>query len=108
MLFFFKQIYRDPILCGEKVLNVHPDHRSHGLGSAVLAYLQCNFARVVESAVPFFERNGYTSIGVMKQGNRLNTQIMIKQSLMNLAGRVSRIFAYGDEENWQSSRPAST
>ncbi len=36
------------------VLNVLPEHRSHGLGSAILRYLQCNFARVVEGAIPFF------------------------------------------------------
>ncbi len=75
------------------VLNVHPRHRAHGLGTAVLAYLQCNFARVLESAIPFFERNGYTAIGEMKQGNALKTQIMVKKSLLDLAGRVSRVFA---------------
>ena len=45
------------------VLNVLPEHRSHGLGSAILRYLQCNFARVVEGAIPFFERNGVSVRG---------------------------------------------
>lgn len=74
------------------VINVLPTHRSHGLGSAVLTYLQCSFARVLESAIPFFERSGYTSVGELHQGNRLRTQVMIKQSLLALAGRVSRIY----------------
>ena len=88
------------------VLNVKPAHRSHGLGSAVLAYLQCNFARVLESAVPLFERNGYTAIGEMKQGNALKTQIMVKSSLLNLAGRISRVFR-DDKENRQAGGTAA-
>lgn len=74
------------------VLNVHPAHRSHGLGAALLRYLQCNFARVVESAVPFFERNGYQAVGAMHQGKSLRTQVMIKSDLIQLAGRVARIY----------------
>ena len=74
------------------VLNVVPSHRSHGLGAAILRYLQCNFARVLESAVPFFERNGYTSRGKMKTGKRLKTQVMVKSTLLTLAGRVAAIY----------------
>ena len=74
------------------VLNVVPSHRSHGLGAAVLRYLQCNFARVLESAVPFFERNGYTSRGKLKQGKTLKTQVMVKSTLLTLAGRVTAIY----------------
>lgn len=74
------------------VLNVLPEHRSHGLGSALLRYLQANFARVVESAVPFFERNGYTAVGAMKCGNSLNTQVMVKSSLIPLAGRLALLW----------------
>ena len=74
------------------VLNVAPEHRGHGLGAAVLRFLQCNFARVLESAVPFFESNGYTSRGKLKTGKRLKTQVMVKSSLLTLAGRVSKIF----------------
>ncbi len=54
------------------VLNIHPEHRGHGLGSALLWYLQCNFARVLESAIPFFERNGYQVVGSLKQGKSLS------------------------------------
>ncbi len=75
------------------VLNVLPQHRNHGIGSAMLRYLQCNFARVLESAVPFFERNGYKAIGQMKTGKRLRTQIMVKASLIPLAGRVAKMLS---------------
>jgi len=74
------------------VLNVLPAHRSHGLGAAIVRFLQCNFARVVESAVPWFERNGYVSRGALKQGRRLKTQVMVKSSLLTLAGRVTEIY----------------
>ena len=87
------------------VLNVEPAHRKHGLGSAILAYLQCNFARVLESAIPFFERNGYQSVGPMKSGNRYKTQVMVKSSLLPLAGRVARI--YGDFLTTKEKRPAA-
>lgn len=75
------------------VLNIHPEHRGHGLGSALLRYLQCNFARVLESAIPFFERNGYQVVGSLKQGKSLKTQVMIKSALIPLAGRVARLYA---------------
>ena len=74
------------------VLNVLPEHRSHGLGAAILRYLQCNFARVVESVVPWFERQGYVSRGKIKIGRRLKTQVMVKSSLLLLAGRVAAIY----------------
>jgi len=71
------------------VLNVHPAHRAHGLGKAIVDYLQCNFARVVKSAIPFFEKCGYKSIGKLKKGNRLYTQIMVRESLLSFAGRMA-------------------
>ena len=74
------------------VLNVEPHHRSHGLGTAILKYVQANFARVLESAVPFFERNGYICVGALKRGNSLNTQVMIKSSLIPLAGRIAKLY----------------
>ncbi len=70
------------------VLNVDPHHRSHGLGTAILRYTQASFARVLESAVPFFERNGYTSTGELHRGKALNTRVMILSSLIPLAGRL--------------------
>lgn len=78
------------------VLNVVPEHRSHGLGTAILRYVQANFARVLESALPFFQRNGYSPVGKLKRGNRLNTQVMIKSSLIPLAGRLTEIYAKRD------------
>jgi GNAT superfamily N-acetyltransferase len=76
------------------VLNVLPEHRSHGLGAAVVRYLQCNFARVVESAVPWFERQGYQRIGKTTRGKKLLTQVMVKASLIPLAGRIARILCH--------------
>jgi GNAT superfamily N-acetyltransferase len=73
------------------VLCVHPKFRNLGLGQSVLAYLAVNFARVIESAVPFFERCGYVSIGEMKQGKRWKTQIMVLASVRSLAGRVAQL-----------------
>lgn len=73
------------------VLNVHPSHRSHGLGAAFLAFMRPNFARVVEDAVPWFERQGYVAIGEPKRGRTLRTQIMVRGELPGLAGRVSRL-----------------
>lgn len=83
----------NPRLNSLLVLNVVPSHRSHGLGRAVVAYLQCNFARVLESAVPFFETCGYAPIGKLKRGNSLNTQVMVRRSLLTLAGRAGRLLA---------------
>ena len=74
------------------VLNVDSRHRSHGLGTAILRYVQANFARVLESAVPWFERNGYTCVGSLKRGDSLNTQVMIKSSLIPLAGRIAKLY----------------
>lgn len=71
------------------VLNVHPQHRGHGLGRAVVAYICPNFWRVVEHAVPFFEREGYTKLGHGHQGRKLITYIMAHKRVMNLAGRVA-------------------
>lgn len=75
------------------VLSVTASHQGHGMGSAVLKYLQANFARVVESAAAFFERNGYVKIGELKQGRKLRTQIMVRKDLIGLAGRIARIFS---------------
>jgi len=74
------------------VLNVLPAHRGHGLGRAIVSYLQCNFARVIEGVVPFFERCGYQAMGDMHQGKAFRTQVMIKSTLIPLAGRVARVY----------------
>lgn len=75
------------------VLNVKPVHRSHGLGAAILAYLQVNFARVIESAVPWFERQGYTVAGEPKQGNKFITRVMFKATLAQLSGRLAKVYS---------------
>lgn len=69
-------------------LNVHPDHRSHGLGAAIVSFLMPNFARVVEKRVEWFEKQGYVKIGKLKKGVSLNTQIMARAQLFKLAGRL--------------------
>ncbi len=77
-------------------LNVHPAHRSHGLGTAFLHYLRPNFARVIERNVPWFESRGYVPLGQMKQGKSLKTQIMVRGELIPLAGRLRAIFESGE------------
>jgi GNAT superfamily N-acetyltransferase len=76
------------------VLNVLPAHRGAGLGRKFVEFLRPNFARVVESAVPFFEGCGYKSIGKSKQGRTLKTQIMVRSELIGLAGRLQQ--THGD------------
>ena len=70
------------------VLNVVPAHRSHGLGSAVIRYIDVNFARVLESAIPFFERNGFQGMGKFHMGQRYRTRVMVKASLIGLVGKL--------------------
>jgi len=78
----------NPALNDLLVLNVLPAHRSHGMGARVLDYLQVNFARVIDSAVPWFERQGYVIAGEPNQGKRYITRVMVKKSLLSLAGRL--------------------
>ena len=73
-------------------LNVVPQHRGHGLGGAILRFLVPNFARVVESKVPWFEANGYRAIGKLKQGISLRTQVMARAELFGLAGKIKAAF----------------
>jgi len=75
------------------VLNVNPNHRDHGLGSFMIGYLMCNFARVITSAVPFFEKNGYKKLGVPFQGRKLQTWVMVRESLIELSGKMKRVYA---------------
>ncbi len=56
-----------------------------------MRYLQCNFARVIASAIPFFRKCGYQEVGALKAGKRYSTQVMVKSSLMPLAGRIARL-----------------
>ncbi|MGH9525657.1 MAG: hypothetical protein ACRD2F_03205 [Terriglobales bacterium] len=74
------------------VLNVHPRRRGGGLGAAFLDYLRPNFARVLLSAVPWFQRRGYTPLGDPKPGRRFSTQVMVRRELIALAGRAASGF----------------
>lgn len=75
------------------VLNVVPEHRAHGLGSAILNFLVPNFARVLEEKVEWFERRGYKRIGSLKRGISLNTQIMARIALFGLAGKLCKVWS---------------
>lgn len=72
-------------------------HRGTGLGSWAVDYLKANFVRAVEAAVPFFEVRGYTPIGTWKQGRSLRTRVLVRSSIIGLAGRLSRVLAGGRE-----------
>lgn len=73
------------------VLNVVPEHRSHGLGKVLIQFLKPTWVRSIDSAILFFNKVGYVSVGSMKKGRRFGTQIMVKRSLLTLSGRVIRI-----------------
>jgi len=75
------------------VMNVRPEHRSHGLGNAILDFLMPNFIRAVEDKVDWFEKRGYRSIGDLKRGRSLNTQVLARSALFDLAGKISRVFS---------------
>lgn len=73
------------------VLNVVPAYRGVGVGGAVVEFLRPNFVRALESRVKFFESLGYVSVGSLKIGRSLNTQIMVRRGLMELSGRLARV-----------------
>jgi hypothetical protein len=54
-------------------------------------YIKINWVRAVESAVPFFEKRGYTRVGEWKQGRTLRTGILVRTSLISLAGRLRKV-----------------
>lgn len=72
-------------------LNVIPNHRGHRCGQAIVNYLMPNFVRSIESKIKFFKNLGYISIGEIKKGISLNTQIMVRANLIKLAGRIKNI-----------------
>lgn len=75
------------------VLNVIPKFRSLGVGKYLIDFLKPNFARVVESACSWFERNGYKKIGDLKPGRSLNTQVMVRENIIGLSGRIRRVLS---------------
>jgi GNAT superfamily N-acetyltransferase len=72
-------------------LNIVPQHRGHGIGSAIVNFLMPNFARVVSDKVGWFEKRGYVKVGSEKMGRSLKTQIMVRRELLSLAGRLNRL-----------------
>ena len=73
-------------------LGVIREHQSHGLGKAITNFLAPNFVRVIGKNIPFFEALGYKSIGEPKQGIKLKTQLMVREKLLSLAGRLSSVW----------------
>jgi GNAT superfamily N-acetyltransferase len=89
-------------------LNVCPEHRSHGLGAAILQFLMPNFARVVENKIEWFERRGYKRIGSLKRGISLNTQLMARNALFDLAGNLRRAWGLPSNEKLSDRRGAGS
>lgn len=85
-------------------LNVLPHHRSHGLGTAIVQFLMPNFVRAIETKVPYFQKLGYRPIGPLKRGISLNTQIMARAALFDLAGKLARVWGTAAER--ESAPPA--
>jgi hypothetical protein len=77
-------------------LNVIPSHRGHGLGAAIVRFLIPNFVRAIETKVKWFEKLGYKRIGKMKKGISLNTQVLARAALFDLAGNLQK--AWGRED----------
>ena len=63
--------------------------QGEGIGGRVLEYIRPNWARVVESKVPWFERHGYERVGRITQGKTLRTQVMVRRGLRSLGERVA-------------------
>lgn len=87
----------NPRLSSLGALAVAREHRGHGLGKAIVEFLQPNFVRAIEDKVPFFEKLGFVPVGAMKQGIRLNVQVMCRKSLFGLAGRLKNHLAASSE-----------
>jgi len=73
-------------------LNVHPSHRGHGLGSAIVRFLVPNFIRAIDDKVPYFQRLGYVPVGKPHKGISRLTQLMVRECLIGLAGKVAKAF----------------
>jgi GNAT superfamily N-acetyltransferase len=71
-------------------LNVRKEHRGHGLGASIVNFLMPNFVRAIESKVEWFEGIGYKCVGELKWGISLNTQVMARAALFDLAGKLRK------------------
>jgi hypothetical protein len=81
--------------------------RGRGVGGWVVDYLVPNFVRAAEPAVPFFAARGYTPIGDWLAGRKLRTRVMVRSSLIGLAGRLREVFGDGEETDGAEERPAA-
>lgn len=88
-------------------LNVHPEHRGHGLGAAVIQFLRPNFARVIDTKVDWFTTRGYLPVGAPKQGRTHQTQVMVRSELRELSGRVSQLVGDRCRCSEQAKLPAA-
>jgi len=66
-----------------------PEYRGRGLFRGIFDFAQCSWVRSIGQFVPLFENLDYVSVGTPKQGRKFLTQIMVKKSVKNLAGRLS-------------------
>jgi GNAT superfamily N-acetyltransferase len=71
-------------------LGIVPEHRSHGLGTAIFNFLVPNFVRVVEHNVPWVAHLGYRAVGKLKRGVKFNTQVMVREALFDLADNLQK------------------
>lgn len=72
-------------------LSVIKSYQGMGIGGLLIDYMMPHWVRALESKIGYFEKLGYVSVGEMKIGRSLNTQIMVRSNLLLVAGRVSRI-----------------
>ena len=72
-------------------LNVDPSHRGHGLGSAIVRFLACNWIRSIENRLDFFSRLGYETVGRPHRGRRFITRLMVRHELFSLSGRLKKL-----------------
>lgn len=75
------------------VMNIVPAHRGHGLGGAILSFMMPNFVRAIDYKVAWFEKRGYRKIGEPKQGRRFQTQLLARENLFHLCGKLKNAWA---------------
>jgi len=69
-------------------LNVLPEFRNRSIGKMFVSFLKCNWARVIESSVPWFEGQGYVKVGSPKKGRAITTFVMIKKNIITMGDRL--------------------
>lgn len=62
-----------------------------GIGSRVMTYVRPNWARVIDTKVEWFAKNGYTPVGRPMKARTLTTQIMMRNGLRSLGERIALI-----------------